>query len=206
MRIVIDGAPGSGKTTFISCNFLDPVRKRCSINTCNLSNLGYKVFTEMVEEAVIETKKINKFPPNTAERWDILFRLILNNGIKKFQEGADYKISWYDRGIPFLKTFAESNGQVLPQWIQDEICKYKYDYVFVFEPIKSFDLSKKDNGKFRTLTLEDRLYEHELTISSYKSLDNNVFSVPVFSDDLSVNFEKRYQFIKSIVPSLTIGG
>lgn len=205
MRIVIDGAPGSGKTTFISCNFLDPVRKQCSFSTRNLSSLGYQVFTEMVEESVIETKKIGKFPPNNVDRWNILFKLILNNGIKHYNEGASYNMSWYDRGLPFLKTFAKANGQILPTSILDEIPKYKYDYVFIFEPIESFDLSKANNGKFRTLTFEDRLYEHELTIASYKSLGHEVFSVPVFTDNLADNFEKRYQFIKNIVPNLLIG-
>lgn len=206
MRIVIDGVPGSGKTTFISCNFLDPVRRQCSANVCNLSSMGFKVFTEMVEESVIETKKIDQFPPNSTERWNILFNIILRNGIKHYEEGANYDISWYDRGLPFLFTFAKANNQMLPASIIDTLRLYNYDHVFVFEPILSFDLSKENNGKFRTLTIEDRLYEHKLTIKSYESLGYHVISVPVFSDDLSLNFEKRFQFISSFVPDLSIGG
>lgn len=206
MRIVIDGAAGSGKTTFISCNFLNPIRKGCSSITQNLSSLGYHVFTEMVEESIIETQKIGEYPPNSYKRWNILFSLILHNGIKHFIDGEAYSIAWYDRGLPFLKTFANVNGQILPSSILDEIPNYKYDYVFVFEPIRSFDLSNVNNGKFRSLTLQDRLYEHELTIASYKSFGYNVFSVPVFTDDLMLNFEKRLQFIRDIVPSIQDGG
>lgn len=205
MRIVIDGAPGSGKTTFLSCNYLDPVRRMCSIPTQNLSLLGYKVFAEMVEESVIETKKMGLFPPNNNSRWNFLFRQVLKNGIKYYKEGELYNVSWYDRGLPFLKTFAQANGQTLPSEIVEQISKYKYDYIFVFEPIDSFDLSKTNNGKFRTLTLEDRYYEHKLTLSSYRELGYNVFSVPTFSNDLGINFNKRFNFIKEIVPQLTNG-
>jgi len=206
MRIVIDGAPGSGKTTFISCNFLDPVRRQCSVNVSNLSSMGFKVFTEMVEESVIETKKIGKYPPNSSERWNVLFNIILRNGIKHYEEGANFDVSWYDRGLPFLTTFAKANNQILPDSIINALSLYSYDYIFVFEPILSFDLSKENNGKFRTLTVEDRLYEYELTIKSYESLGYQVVSVPVFSDDLTVNFKKRYQFINSFIPNLPIGG
>ena len=204
MRIVIDGTAGCGKTTFISCNFLDPVRKQCSANVFNLSLMGYKVFTEMVQESVEELKRIGEYPPNSVKRWNILFNIILRNGIKHYEEGANYNISWYDRGLPFLISFAKHNGQVLPKSIVDVVDKYRYDYVFAFDPIVSFDLSKDNNGKFRKLTVEDRLIDHESIIQSYEELGYEVVRVPLFSDNLTINFEKRLQFIGSFIPDLSL--
>ena len=201
IRIVIDGAAGSGKTTFLSCNFLSDLRKDCSQNTINIASLGFSVFSEMMQGAVNDGKKIGIIPPVQTEDWNELFNLIYRRGVDQYK-AAKTDISWYDRGLHFLKAFADVNKQKISKPLYEGIRNYKYDYVFIFKPIESFDLSMPNNGKFGPMSLEDRYNEFQTIVSAYKEFGHTVFIVPVFSNDLEENFYRRFSFIKERVPFL----
>ena len=201
IRIVIDGASGSGKTTFLSCNFLSDLRKKCSPNTINIASLGYPVFSEMMQGAVNDAKKIGVIPPVQTEDWKKLFQLIYKRGVEQY-EAAKANILWYDRGIHFLKAFADVNNQKLPEPLFENIRNYRYDYAFIFKPIETFDLSIPDNGKFGPMSLDDRYREFEAIVNAYTEFNHKVFIVPVFSNNLEENFYRRLSFIKERVPLL----
>lgn len=201
IRIVIDGAAGSGKTTFLSCNFLSDLRKDCSQNTINITSLGFSVFPEMMQGAVNDAKKIGIIPPVQTEDWNELFNLIYRRGVDQYI-AAKTDISWYDRGLHFLKAFADVNKQKISKSLYESIRNYKYDYVFIFKPIECFDLSMSNNGKFGPMSLEDRYNEFQTIVSAYKEFGHTVFIVPVFSNDLEENFYRRFSFIKERVPFL----
>ncbi len=202
MRIVIDGASGSGKTTFLSCNYLSILRKERSQRTINIASLGYPVFSEMMQGAVNEAKELKIIPPIKKSDWNQLFYIIYKKGIEQFNAAENGKISWYDRGLHFLKAFADINNFKLPEKIYSEIKNYKYDYVFVFKPIDEFDLSMPNNGKFGPMSLSDRYKEFQAIIESYQEFGHSIFIVPVFSNNLEENFEKRLLFIKERVSCL----
>lgn len=202
IRIVIDGAAGSGKTTFLSCNFLSNLRKECSSqDTINIASLGFSVFSEMMQGAVNDAKKIGIIPPMQKEDWDELFNLIYRRGVEQYK-AAKTGIFWYDRGLHFLKAFADVNEQKIPKVLYEGIGNYKYDYVFIFKPIESFDLSMINNGKFGPMSLEDRYNEFQAIVNAYKEFGHTVFTVPVFSNNLEENFYRRFSFIKERVPFL----
>lgn len=202
MRIVIDGAAGSGKTTFLSCNFLSELRKKCSKDTMNISSLGYLVFPEMMQDAVNDAKKLNLIPPTKESEWKQLLNIIYKKAVAQFKAAEEEKICWYDRGLHFVKAFSDINNIELPQEIGFQLNKYKYDNVFVFEPIKDFDLSMPNNGKFGPMSLEDRYNEFKAIISAYEEFGHSVCVVPVFSSNLEVNFQKRFSYIKKRVSFL----
>lgn len=202
IRIVIDGAAGSGKTTFLSCNFLSSIRKECSQNAINIASLGFSVFSEMMQGAVNDAKKIGIIPPVQAEDWNELFHLIYRRGVEQYKAGVETDISWYDRGLHFLKAFADVNKQKISKLLYESIMNYKYDYVFIFKPIESFDLFMPNNGKFGPMSLEDRYKEFETIVNAYKEFGHTVYIVPAFSNNLEENFYRRFSFIKERIPFL----
>lgn len=199
MRIVIDGGCGSGKTTFLSLNYLCDIRKNISVISPNCPCIatidGYTVFSELVQGTVNEYKKRAVYPPNNKCSWKTFFEIFLKNGVQQFLNGEN-KICWYDRGLPFMLRFAETHGTVIPEQIISKINEYKYDYIFIFMPIDQFDLDYKNNGKAMPATLEDRYKDSYATKAIYERYGYNVVEVPMFSLDLEENFYKRYMYIQ----------
>jgi len=201
MRIVIDGPPGSGKTTFLSCNFLRNQNIESNIRLIpNIADLGYTVFSELIQGSINEAKTLDmNNPPKNDHDWRILFTTILKNGIIQFEQGCNNKIYWYDRGIPFISVLAAAHNIIVPNEVLQEFKHFVYDYVFIFEMIESYDLSKIAIGKFKTLTLKDRYNQYKQSCDIYQQLGYKVHKVPVFSQDPVQNFYKRFQYIKQYI-------
>lgn len=190
MRIVIDGAHGAGKTTFLygkDGNSLIPCVKD---NSC-------RIFTDLIGKSFYEGINENVVPPKSNKDFIRIFELILKRGREQFLQGTGDKVFWYDRGIHFINVIAEMENQMVPKKILSALNEYIYDYVFVFEPIESYDFTKIRKAGFRTFTIADRRNCVNLTYNSYKKVCDNVFIVPVFSNDLSENYYRRLDFIKS---------
>lgn len=202
MRVVIDGAAGSGKTTFLSCNYLNKIRKECSKKTINIASLGYTVFSEMMQGAINEAAESKIIPPSSSDEWNQLLHIIFKRGKKQFDDANPANICWYDRGLPFIKAFANINNVELSEEICKKIKDNKYDYAFIFRPIEEFDLSMPNNGKFGPMSLEDRYNEFRAILDAYRQFGYTVYEVPVFSNNLEENFQRRFSFIKEIVPYL----
>lgn len=120
----------------------------------------------------------------------------------QYDSGVGDNIFWYDRGMPFISVFANAHDVSVTHEMRKLFNKYIYDYVFIFEPIDSFDLSVRAKGKLKSLTLEDRYIEFERTCDIYRKLGHIVHEVPVFSNNLIENYYKRYEYIKGIIPNL----
>lgn len=202
MRIVIDGAAGSGKTTFLSCDYYNPRLKMADDKLPNIKKFGYTVFSELIQSSLNEAKEEGILPPKNQDYWNRIFEIMFARGVEQYNGANEDEIYWYDRGIPFISAFAIAHGVSVSQELFQEFGTYVYDYVFVFEPIKEYDLSGEDNGRLKRITLEDRYNEYKLTADIYRKLGNKVYEVPVFSQDLEENFWKRYQYIKTIIPEL----
>lgn len=202
MRVVIDGAAGSGKTTFLSNNYLSKFIKKEYENLPSIVSRGYTVFSELVQGSINEAKAMNISPPQNDDEWKKLFDIMLAKGIQQYRAGDGSDIYWYDRGIPFISAFATAHNVVLPLDMREKFELYRYDYIFIFKPIDSYDLSMTSNGKYKPLTLEDRYEEYERTCCIYESLGYDVHRVPVYSDNLIDNFNRRLNYIKEIIPDV----
>lgn len=192
MRIVIDGACGSGKTTFLKGT------TNC-VSLPSIEKLGYTVFSDLLGYSFSCANKQGIIPPRNFKEWNILFEIILNKGSEQFNQGCGDDIYWYDRGIPYIKVISDTEKIDLYTNIQNEYKEFKYDYAFIFHPIEEFDLSNTLKGGLRTFTLEDRYISFEKTCEVYSNVCNNVYTVPVFSDNYETNFLKRYEYINEII-------
>ncbi len=194
MRIAIDGAAGSGKSTFLGTRNSDGIP--------NITDCGYPVFSELIRGSLDEGIRLNICPPKSNSDWLSLFDIMFEKAKKQYEDGSEDKIYWYDRGMPFIGVFANAHDVSITSKMYELFFDFPYDYVFIFKPIDSFDLSNNPKGKLKNLTLEDRYIEFERTCKIYQDLGHKVHVVPVFSDDLSTNFYMRFEFIKSIVSEL----
>lgn len=196
MRIVIDGGCGSGKTTFLK-------GKGFGNDICNLSinNLGFPILSDLLDTSFNEGLNCGILPPKSDQDWNSLFYFILQNGKKQydFAKGSEDKIFWYDRGVPYIHVIAKEESVPMDLEVINRIREFQYDYVFVFSPIETFDLSHTAKGGFKFFSLEDRYNSFENTYEAYSNYLKNVYKVPVFSDNLVDNFKKRYDFINRII-------
>ena len=199
MRIVIDGACGSGKTTFLLGQGFG--EKTCDLN---IKNLGFTVISDLLDDSFNEGLKKGILPPKSYENWNSLFRIILRNGKLQYDlaNNVDDEIVWYDRGVPYIDVISRDESVPLALDVETKIKKFRYDYVFVFSPVETFDLSNTVKGGFKHFTMEERLASFERTYEAYSKYYSAVYKVPMFSSDLIENFTERYQFICSIINEL----
>lgn len=172
MRIILDGSCGSGKTTFLT-----EIKNRIAENKIG----DMQVFTELIKESINEGKSKGICPPRNDFAWESLFNLIFERGISQYESSSFNGIAWLDRGLPFLSVFAKEHDKKISDVMFDKIMKYKYDCVFLVEPIPSLDLSTANNGKFRLFSLEERFASYEMTYQrSTKSPDTKYTEYLIF--------------------------
>lgn len=92
MRIIIDGACGSGKTTFLT-----EIKNR--ITEKHISNI--QVFNELIKGSINEGRNQEICPPKNDSDWEKLFTLVLDRGISQYENSAFNGIAWLDRGLLF---------------------------------------------------------------------------------------------------------
>ncbi len=189
MRIVIDGAHGAGKTTFLNGNPNDPFLP------C-VFKLGERIFSDLIGDSFQEGKELNVVPPESEQDYWKIFEIIMKRGNEQFIQGAGEDICWYDRGLHFINVIAQMENVTVPLDIQNKLNSIVYDYVFVFEPIESYDFSNIRKHDCRSFSIQDRYDSVTKTIASYKKADSKVFRVPVFSSNLRENYIRRMKFIK----------
>lgn len=190
MRIILDGSCGSGKTTFLT-----EIKKRIAEN--NIDNM--QVFTELIKGSINEGKSMGICPPKNDFAWESLFNLILERGISQYENSSFNGIAWLDRGLPFLSIFAKEHDKKISDDMLDKIMKYKYDCVFLFEPIPSLDLSTADNGKFRLFSLEERIASYEMTYQEYQKSGHIIYRLPCYSADKHYDFLMKLNAISDVL-------
>lgn len=192
MRIVIDGAAGGGKSTF-----LGTVNNNQSCPTIRAYN--YTVFEQLIRSSLDEGIARGICPPKNEHDWNELFSIMFNIGKTQHESGSGSGVYWYDRGLPFIEVFAMAHDVCVSPLMHNRICEYRYDYVFVFKPIETYDLFNDQRGKLRPLTMKDRCIEHERVCSMYRSIGHNVYEVPVYSDNYLENFNMRLSCIEKVI-------
>ena len=195
MRIVLDGAHGAGKSTFLYGS--TQVQ-----NNISIKKLGYPIFSDLIGDSFNEGKNVGVVPPKDQQDYNVLFDIIARRGLEQYLEGDGKEIYWYERGIHYINVIAEMDGYSVPIDILALIQKVQYDYVFVFDPIESCDFSNVHKMGCRSFTLEDRYDCVEKTCKVYEKVGNKVCRVPVFSPDEDENFLLRYNFMKKHVCAL----
>lgn len=189
-RYVLDGAPGSGKSTVLF-GIADGDAEFPSMHS--MVGLGYNCLYESVAEAHAALSRNGIDFSLNKEKW---LRTIVEIDKAKFHQAED-GVNFYDRCFHHWKIFSVVSGIPLPDWYDEINAQVRYDApIFIVAPVESMDLADPAIHESRRFTWQQRLEMHEATVSAYSQLGYTVVEVPMFVEgDIEDNNRKRIKHI-----------
>jgi|TARA_X000000950_G_scaffold202988_1_gene244289 predicted ATPase len=168
-RIVLAGAPGTGKTSVIN----------------ELKKKNFYCFEEAARDIFDEFKlKGLEFKTNPVGISKNIFKKRKLDFESADQLECKQNIIFFDRGIHEVTAYLRSIGNSSNYW--DNLpSKYKYDLIFIFEPWK--EIYKKDDN--RNEDFSDVKKISPFIISIYEQSGIKMIKVP------NINIEERVKFI-----------
>ncbi len=176
-RVVITGAPGTGKTVVIK----------------ELESLGYFCYHEVIRDMTAAAKKMETQQEKVSN--PLVFvddpmefnRQLLNGRKKHFEHSGqnDVPISFFDRGIPDVLAYMDYFDQKYLAYFEDYSRDYRYDHIFILPPWKS--IYKTDNERLETFGEAKELHHH--LFDTYQRFGYEPIVVP------KTTIEKRAAFI-----------
>lgn len=195
LKFVIDGAPGSGKTTLLFGKVGD---EEINKNIPCLKDYGFKIIPEAISTTADQMRKEGKTPANSIKEF---INRTINRSIKESFRKYKY-ICIIERGLPGY-FFMESIFKIkLPQAYSDYFKVTDYNSpIFVLEPIYDFDMSKRNKHLrvSRVATLKQRKDIFKKTVNIYKKFGYEVVIVPLYSEDIKINNQKRIEYILKFI-------
>jgi len=171
-RIIISGAPGTGKTSLIQA----------------LESSGYKTFSDVSRELIEE----GLIPPV----WDKnnhdqdFGRRVLEARIEQYKLAKDNSTAFFDRGIPDALIFSRFLNKTFTHESLSAVKKYRYyKDVFILSPW--IDIFKQDD--IRKESFEEIQQIHRYTIEQYEAVGYNCIMVP------ETSVEERLHFVLSFL-------
>ena len=166
-RIVISGAPGTGKTSVIN----------------QLSKSGYKCHNEVSREIIAHQLQIN----GETTPWQDVYKfseIVINERLKQFKLASN-NIEFYDRGI--IDSFAylfKDNISLKEEWIT--IAKeYKYfNKVFITPPWE--EIYHTDQERKEDFITAKKIHSH--LIKAYEAFDYKPIFIPKTTIQERINF------------------
>ncbi|KPM33789.1 ATPase-like protein [Croceitalea dokdonensis DOKDO 023] len=177
-RIVITGAPGTGKTAVID----------------QLETDGFFCFHEVIRKMTAAAKaEDNQKNQVTNPLLFVEDPMLFNTNLlalrkEDFHKAKEYKeqsLFFYDRGMPDVMAYMDYFGQSYPHWFREVCEKHSYDKVYVMPPWS--DIYRNDNERLETFE-EAKALDTYLT-KTYQALGYQVIVVP------KTTIEKRVEFI-----------
>jgi len=193
-RIIIDGAPCSGKTTLLTG--MSPKDSLKRLFKC-LREEGYSIFDELIGGTIASMG--DKGYDKLSENWDTFFELAVDRATHYYKNANPDLITFYDRGIHYLEIMAKKYRCTLPRKYSDFCANCNYDNpVFVLYPILDIDISTphRTEPNVKTYTKGERIKVHNETVDLYQRLGYEVFTIPILSDNAKENVELRLMEIK----------
>jgi len=164
-RIVITGAPGTGKTVVVE----------------GIEAMGYHCFHEIIRSMTAKAKLegTTKVPvSNPLAFVDDPFKfnqLLLKGRLTHFKEANKLDIPvFFDRGIPDILAYMDYFDQAYGKEFSETCINNRYDAIFIMPPWKEIYIS--DNERLETFAEAERLHEHLMT--SYKKYGYSPILVP----------------------------
>lgn len=178
-RIVVTGAPGTGKTSIIK----------------ELEGAGFHCFHEVIRSMTAEAKKDGRSDAHFSNPLAFVKdpyqfnRSLLHGRIAQFGEAKklDVANSFYDRGIPDVLAYMDYFKQEYGDEFIDPCVENQYDLVFVLPPWEEIYIS--DNERLETYKESEEL--HANLVHTYSRFGYEPVLVP------KSTVEKRMAFILS---------
>lgn len=165
-KIVVTGAPGTGKTVVIE----------------KLEALGFSCFHEIIRAMTADAK--NAEDSKEAISNPLAFvndpyqfnRTLLEGRIQHFNQSTkeQKEVIFYDRGIPDVLAYMDYFKQSYDQEFIDACEKHRYDGVFMMPPWKEIYVSDDE----RLETFEEAEALHHCLLSTYQRFGYNPIIVP----------------------------
>ena len=175
-RIVITGAPGTGKTSII-------LKLEASHFFC-----FHEVIRAMTQEAKLTngSDSIVSNPIVSVSHPYQFNTTILNARIKQFVDADDKedKVLFYDRGIPDVLAYMDYFGQSYEDHFINESKKYVYDHIFILPPWKEIYVT--DEERFESFEQAQDIHHH--LVNTYTKLGYNCIEVPFGTVEERNNF------------------
>jgi len=176
--VIISGGPGFGKTSII-----DELEKR-SYNV--MHEVSRSIIKEQLESGgdILPWKNLTTFS-----------RLLFERRVKQFQEAAENKWVFFDRGIPDIVAYMNKDSLEVPNSYMHKVEKCSYfPVVFIVPPWK--EIFKNDDQR-----MEDYKTAFELSdviVNTYKNLGYKIETLPKVTvnerTDFILNFLEQYIF------------
>lgn len=170
-RIVITGAPGTGKTSIVK----------------KLETSGYYCYHEIIRDMTAEAKQVESTQKQVSNPLvfvddPMAFNNALLNGRKAhFDDSLSIQeaICFFDRGMPDVLAYMDYFNQKYPTSFETICHEKRYDHIFILPPWKSIYTS--DNERLESFAEAEELH-HNLS-ETYKRFGYDPILVPKASVD-----------------------
>jgi len=178
-KIVLTGAPGTGKSTVIN----------------ELVKRSYFCMHEISRDVTIEAQKNGTDQLFLTE--PLLFSdMLLKGRTEQYQKAIEKEVDlvFFDRGIPDVHAYLNYISMEYPDRYIEISRKHRYDYVFLMPPWE--DIYVQDNERYESF--QQALAIHNHLLNTYKALNYNVIQVPTGT------VEDRTDYILKVIKTLSL--
>ena len=158
-KIVLTGAPGTGKSTLIDL----------------LHSEGYYCMHEISREIIKEAQ--SQGIQNIFLTDPIVFsEKILEQRIKQYKQTitSNKRFCFFDRGIPDITAYLDDSQIHATDIFKNAIHEHPYDLVFVFPPWKK--IYTQDRQRFETFKQAKQV--HKAIVEAYKKTNSSIIIIP----------------------------
>ena len=177
-KIVLTGAPGTGKSTVIQ----------------ELEKRNFFCMHEISRDVTLEAQRNGTEQLFLTE--PLLFSdMLLKGRTKQYQKATELakEMVFFDRGIPDVHGYLNYISMDFPDSYIKTSRENRYDFVFLMPPWE--DIYVQDNERYENF--EQALAIHNHLLNTYKALNYNVIQVPTGT------VEDRTDYILSVINTLS---
>lgn len=168
-KIVLVGGPGTGKSSVIA----------------ELSSRGYTCMEEVSRQVTLEAQK-EGISQLFLEDPLLFSQQLLLGRIGQFHQATKTPQTpvFFDRGIPDIEAYLAYSNSDIPAEFTESSSRFKYDYIFYFEPWK--EIYESDNERYETFEQATEIDAY--LIDTYNKYAYTLIKVPFDSIEARADF------------------